>query len=67
MTYALDRVSPLFFALMLLVQPIIAALIGWARFGEALTLIDGLGAALICLALVLVRLPARGAALKEAA
>ncbi|MEY4270667.1 MAG: hypothetical protein RLZZ58_1883 [Pseudomonadota bacterium] len=59
MIYAIDRVAPLLFGLLLLMQPVVAAMIGWVRYGEALTPLDGFGAALIALALILVRLPAR--------
>lgn len=67
MVYAIDRVPPLLFALMLLTQPIVAALIGWLRFGEVLAPLDAVGAALIAAALVLVRLPAPAPAPKGAA
>jgi drug/metabolite transporter (DMT)-like permease len=36
-----------------------AAVIGWSVYGERLTLVDLIGAILICAALVLIRLPAR--------
>lgn len=59
MTYALAYFSPLVVGLALLIQPMVAALIGWLRFGEAMTLTDALGAVAIAVALVLVRLPER--------
>ena len=49
---------------MLLVQPVVAATVGWVIYGERLTLFDLVGAAAIATALLLVRdtrrpLPAR--------
>jgi drug/metabolite transporter (DMT)-like permease len=58
MVYALGRMSPLIIGLSLLTQPIIAALTGWLMFNETLGALDLLGAALVGLALVLVRQPA---------
>lgn len=58
MTYALGRMSPLIIGLTLLTQPVVAAAIGWAIYGEALAPPDFVGAALIAAALVLVRQPA---------
>ena len=55
MTYALGRVSPLVIGLSLLTQPIVAALTGWLMFSEMLGPLDLVGAALVALALVLVR------------
>ncbi len=55
MTYALGRVSPLVIGLTLLTQPIVAALTGWLMFSEMLGPLDLVGAALVALALVLVR------------
>ena len=59
MTYALGRISPLVIGLALLTQPVIAALTGWLAFDETLGLPDLVGAALVGLALVLVRQPER--------
>lgn len=53
--YALSRLPPLVIGLCLLIQPVVAAAIGWAWFGETLALPDYLGAAMIGAALVLVR------------
>ena len=55
MIYALGRLPPLVVGLGLLVQPVVAAAIGWARYDERLTPADLVGAALIATALVLVR------------
>ncbi|MEY2926716.1 MAG: hypothetical protein RL367_1193 [Pseudomonadota bacterium] len=55
MIYAVGRVSPLLLGITLLTQPAIAAAIGWLVYREALSLADWSGAALIALALVLVR------------
>ncbi len=56
MVYVLGKVSPLLFGLALLSQPVVSALIGWLEYGEVLTLIDWVGAALIAGALIMVRL-----------
>jgi drug/metabolite transporter (DMT)-like permease len=55
MIYALGRLSPLVIGLALLIQPAVAATIGWAHFGEALSAPDFVGIAMIAAALVLVR------------
>jgi len=60
MTYALGRLSPLVMGLALLIQPMVAAAIGWAAYGERLGALDLFGAALVAVALVMVRrAPAR--------
>ena len=51
----------------LLTQPVVSAAIGWTVYGERLALADGIGALLICAALVLIRLPERGVATPAAA
>jgi drug/metabolite transporter (DMT)-like permease len=61
MTYALGQMSPLIIGLTLLIQPVVAALTGWIAFDETLGVPDLIGAALVGLALVLVRVPARQA------
>jgi drug/metabolite transporter (DMT)-like permease len=53
--YAVNRVPSIVIGLMLLVQPIVGAAIGWTVYGEALTLFDFLGAFGIAAALLLVR------------
>jgi drug/metabolite transporter (DMT)-like permease len=58
MVYALGRMSPLVIGLTLLTQPITAALTGWLVYNEMLAPPDLIGAALVGLALVLVRQPA---------
>ncbi|WP_425228601.1 DMT family transporter [Sphingomonas sp.] len=55
MIYALGRLPPLVVGLALLVQPVVAAAIGWLRYGERLGPVELTGAALIAVALVLVR------------
>ena len=55
MIYALGRLSPLVIGLALLIQPTVAAAIGWVHFGEALSPPDFVGIAMIAVALVLVR------------
>lgn len=57
LVYALPHFSPLVVGLALLVQPAMAALIGWASYGERLTAGEIVGAVLVAAALVLARLP----------
>lgn len=59
LVYAMGHQSPLVVGLCFLTQPVTAAAIGWAVFDERLSAADGLGALLICAALVLIRLPGR--------
>ncbi|PXA95965.1 EamA family transporter [Nostoc sp. 3335mG] len=63
MIYALGHLSPLVIGLALLVQPLVGATIGWAVYGERLTMVDAAGAILVAAALALVsarRGPGRG-------
>lgn len=55
MIYALGHLSPLVVGIALLIQPAVAAALGWTIFGEALAPADAIGAALVAAALVLVR------------
>ena len=55
MIYALGHLSPLVVGIALLIQPAVAATLGWLIFGEQLAAADGLGAVLVAVALVLVR------------
>lgn len=55
MTYALGRLSPLVIGLALLIQPVVAAAVGWIVYGERLGPLDLVGAVLVAIALVLVR------------
>jgi drug/metabolite transporter (DMT)-like permease len=55
MIYALGHLSPLVVGIGLLSQPIVAGIVGWVQFGEKLGPLDFLGAALVAVALVLVR------------
>lgn len=55
LTYALPHFSPLVIGLALLLQPALSAAAGWLAFGEALTMLDFTGIALVMAALVLVR------------
>ena len=59
LVYAMGHLSPVVVGLCFLTQPIGSAAIGWAVYGEALSLGDALGALLVCAALVLIRLPDR--------
>ena len=61
MIWSLPRFTPLVIGLTLLVQPAIAALAGWLAFGELLGPVDLLGGVMVGAALVLIRLPSRGA------
>lgn len=56
MIYALGRFSPLVIGLALLTQPIVAAVVGWLAYGEQLGIADVIGAVLVAVALVLVRI-----------
>lgn len=53
--FALSRVQPIVVGLMLLVQPIVAATIGWLVYGERLTPFDVVGGIGIAVAVLLVR------------
>ncbi len=59
MVYSMAWFSPLVLGLSLLLQPAVAALVGWALFGEMVSATDIAGAVAIAVALILVRLPAR--------
>jgi drug/metabolite transporter (DMT)-like permease len=67
MIYALGHLSPLVVGIALLSQPVVAGVVGWVVYDERLGALDFLGAALVAVALVLVRRgPALGGAAKEA-
>jgi drug/metabolite transporter (DMT)-like permease len=55
MIYALGRLSPLIIGVTLLIQPVVAAAVGWIVYREQLGLADLVGAAMVAVALVLVR------------
>ena len=55
MIYALGKLSPLVVGLALLIQPVVAAAVGWTVFGERLAAPDFVGIAMVAAALVLVR------------
>jgi drug/metabolite transporter (DMT)-like permease len=55
MILVISRVPPLLFGLALLTQPMVSATLGWTIYGEHLAPADWAGAALIALALLLVR------------
>lgn len=59
LVYAMGHLSPLVVGLGLLTQPAVTALVGWLAYDERLGAADALGAFLICIALVLIRLPER--------
>ncbi|OYY71907.1 DMT family transporter [Sphingomonas sp. 28-63-12] len=58
MIYALGKLSPLVIGIGLLIQPIVAAAVGWIVYQEQLGPADLIGAILVAIALVLVRRPA---------
>lgn len=53
--YALGHLTPLVVGIALLIQPAVAAALGWVVFDERLAAADAVGAVLVGLALVLVR------------
>lgn len=55
MIYALGHLSPLVVGIALLIQPAVAAALGWIVFDEQLTMTDLFGAVLVAVALVMVR------------
>ncbi len=55
MVYAMGHFRPLLVGIALLSQPVVAAAIGWTMYAEAIGPIDLLGAALIGVAILLVR------------
>jgi drug/metabolite transporter (DMT)-like permease len=68
LVYALGHVPPLIVGIAMLTQPALSALLGWIYYGESLTSRDWAGAAMIVIALVLVRMkPKSGPALHEPA
>jgi drug/metabolite transporter (DMT)-like permease len=61
LVYAMGHLTPVVVGVGLLTQPAAGAVIGWLAYGERLSLADAAGALLICVALVLIRLPDRSA------
>jgi drug/metabolite transporter (DMT)-like permease len=59
LVFAMGHLSPVVTGLGLLTQPVAAAAIGWVVYGERLGVLDFAGALLICIGLVLIRLPQR--------
>src|SRR3954469_14109588 len=57
LVYAVGYLSPVIVGLGLLAQPAASALIGRLAYGETMSVADAVGAALIAVALVLIRLP----------
>jgi drug/metabolite transporter (DMT)-like permease len=62
LVYALGHVPPLVVGVAMLTQPALSALLGWLYYGEAFSPRDWIGAAMIVVALVLVRLKHGGSA-----
>ncbi|MEG8043992.1 DMT family transporter [Sphingomonas sp. LR59] len=55
MIYALGRFTPLVIGIALLIQPVVAGLVGWLVYGERLGTADLVGVVMVAVALVLVR------------
>ncbi|MES2095322.1 MAG: DMT family transporter [Pseudomonadota bacterium] len=55
MIFALGQLSPMVIGIGLLIQPVVAGIIGWTHYGEKLDGVDLVGALLVAVALVLVR------------
>ncbi len=55
MIYAIGHLSPLVIGIALLIQPVVAATVGWIVYDERLGVPDLIGAVLVAVALVLVR------------
>jgi drug/metabolite transporter (DMT)-like permease len=55
MIYALGHLEPIVVGIALLSQPLVAGAVGWFAYGEALGPVDLAGAAMVAVALVLVR------------
>ncbi len=60
LVYALGHVPPLVVGIAMLTQPALSALLGWFYYDEGLTARDWTGAAMIVVALILVRLKTKG-------
>ncbi|MCW3846866.1 DMT family transporter [Sphingomonas sp. LB-2] len=67
MIYAIGHLSPLVVGIALLTQPIVAATVGWLAYGERLGWPDLLGAVMVAVALVLVRLAPDGGSIRSKA
>jgi drug/metabolite transporter (DMT)-like permease len=67
LVYSLGHIPPLVVGIAMLTQPALSALLGWVYYGEAFTPLDWSGAAMIVVALVLVRLRDRSPKAKEEA
>ncbi|MEO8141625.1 MAG: DMT family transporter, partial [Sphingomicrobium sp.] len=67
LVFALGQVPPLVIGIAMLTQPALSAFLGWRFYGESLTMLDWLGAVLIVVALVLVRLRLSGQKGRKAA
>lgn len=61
MVFALRHFPPLIIGMALLTQPAVGAVVGWLAFGEVMLPYDILGMVLVGAALVLARVPGRGA------
>ena len=64
--HGMDRLSAAFSSLVLLVQPLCAALLGWVVLGEPLTALQALGGALVVLGVSLARRDGAEATVSEA-
>ena len=66
LVYALGHIPPLVVGIAMLTQPALSALLGYLYYNELLTPLDWVGAMLIVVALILVRLRARPQTVSEA-
>jgi drug/metabolite transporter (DMT)-like permease len=60
LVYSLRHFPPLIIGLTLLTQPSISVIAGWFAFHEAMTAWDGIGMALVAVALVIARAGGKG-------
>lgn len=65
--WALGRLPTALASLTVLVQPVVAALVGWLAFGERIAPVQALGAAVLLAGVVLAQASARGAAKRPGA
>lgn len=57
--WSLGRLPASLAAVVVLIQPVVAAILGWIVFGEAINLLQGVGAVVALLGVVLAQAPAR--------
>jgi drug/metabolite transporter (DMT)-like permease len=67
LVYAMGHLRPAVVGIGLLTQPALTAVVGWLAYNETFGLADAAGALMICIALVLIRLPERRVATAQGA